>query len=60
MTEPLDRKHLANIVVRKLGLKRGDRIEFFKDKVTDGILIVKRAEQLHGSPEKGTNQSEVS
>ena len=41
MIEPLDRKDLANIVVRKLRLKCGDRIEFLRDRVTDGILIMK-------------------
>jgi DNA-directed RNA polymerase subunit H (RpoH/RPB5) len=43
MIESLNRKHLADIIVRKLQLKRGDSIQFFRDKVTNGILIVKIA-----------------
>ena len=41
MSEPLNRKHLADIVVRKLEITKGDRLQFFRDKRTDGLLIVK-------------------
>jgi hypothetical protein len=41
MIEPLTRKRLADILVRKLELRKGDCLKFYKDRETNGILIVK-------------------
>ena len=48
MIEPLNRKALADIVVRKLRLKPGDQVQFFNDRITDGILIVKHPQETRG------------
>lgn len=37
----MNRKRLADLIVRKMRLDKGDHIQFFRDKQTDGILIVK-------------------
>ena len=41
MVDSLNRKYLADIVVRKLELRKGDCVQFFRDKQTGGVLIVK-------------------
>jgi DNA-directed RNA polymerase subunit H (RpoH/RPB5) len=41
LVDSLNRKYLADIVVRKLELRKGDCVQFFRDKQTGGVLIVK-------------------
>ena len=53
MTESLNRKHLADIIVRKLQLRKGDHVQFFRDRQTDGILIVKAPQQDSKNRESG-------
>jgi len=44
MLDSLNRKRLADIVVRRLNLEKGDHVKFFRDKETGGLLIVKLRE----------------